>query len=470
MVKYVIHSHTVQVHPPHKWCDEDRSRLEQTLGFPPIWPIDDIDHFTLLVNGQVHTVSVLWLTRKADQSSSTSYNAATALKKWVEFLVNQRGRWKADERYSDVMVATEEDYRAFRKHLTEGPDGIGAERWNQYNTALVSFHKHALTEFNVPLPFGVERFITRDGQVVQKNNFSIRSRSGSSGTALEPDFVDVFLQAAQRVDSSGNEHDSDTSNRDLAFIRHQLATGMRRSSVLLTTHYEIPAAPPNNAPFLEHSVPNATTKNGKGGKGLAFSHHFEAVRAYNQQSHLRSALVAASIKNHKPAVPIVIHDANETSWRFLDPVTGELKKRFWTLTDADVRRRLVDVDGSSPMLHLVRGGTPMSSRTASRIVTDTTEFARQHVDPDFPEGFREHDLRHTFAVHLVMSIFHGLVQNFVDPAEKAFYQPLLIDSAVATVQHALGHSNPATTGIYTRQASAQMLAGIPAHRYLGKRN
>ena len=122
---------SVELVPPHKWCDEDRSRLEQTLGFPPIWPIDDIDHFTLLVNGQVHTVSVLWLTRKVDQSSSTSYNAATALKKWVEFLVNQRGRWDADERYSDVMVATEEDYRAFRKHLTEGPDGIGAERWNQ---------------------------------------------------------------------------------------------------------------------------------------------------------------------------------------------------------------------------------------------------------------------------------------------------------------------------------------------------
>lgn len=65
-------------------------------------------------------MSVQWLTRRADRSSSTSYNAANALKTWVEFLVNVRGRWSADERYSDVMVAIGEGYRTFREQPMEG--------------------------------------------------------------------------------------------------------------------------------------------------------------------------------------------------------------------------------------------------------------------------------------------------------------------------------------------------------------
>jgi hypothetical protein len=43
--------------PPHKWCDEDRLRLERELGFPPTWPIDDIDdieHYTLIATKREH--------------------------------------------------------------------------------------------------------------------------------------------------------------------------------------------------------------------------------------------------------------------------------------------------------------------------------------------------------------------------------------------------------------------------------
>ena len=112
-------------------------------------------------------------------------------------------------------------------------------------------------------------------------------------------------------------------------------------------------------------------------------------------------------------------------------------------------------------------GTPMELDTVSKVVADARDFAVEHIDPSFPDGFRLHDCRHTFAVHMALNTYHGEVARWVDQGSRVAYKEAALVTAIDVVQASLGHSSQTSTQLYLTHAAAQLAANIPVERYIG---
>ena len=462
-------THTVELLTPFTWGKDELETLEKILGEKPRIPLQGCDSWALMINGsRIHTPSYSWLKLRAEKSASTSEKSARHIKFWVEFLLNKPdSRWDADECFSDVMVATEWDLYECKQHCLEGLEWSPSQ-WNQFLSSVKQFHEYLKQRFKVPRPYTLQEVGGRDGQIFTTTGMSMRDNASSSGTSLTPDFADLLLRGALRVDSSGVGHDGPSTPRDVAFINHALATGQRRESLALMTIYEVPPPPTNGSPFVMNRVPDATAKNRKGSISRAFEFRMERVRNYiNAPTFGRGDLVAASIRNHQKGIkgrPLRVHSANASAWTEVDADGVVGRKRAWNDTTADERRRLVDADGSSPLIHLTVKGEPMSVHTASAIVERARKFVIDNLDALFPPDFTLHDCRHTYAVHFALCHYLGELQKW-----DSNYRPALLQNALMMTQASLGHTDPATTSMYVSHAGEQLAAGIPVDRYVGRR-
>ena len=464
-------THTVDLLSPFTWDADKLAALAEILGEPCRIPLKGCDSWALMINGsRVHTPSYSWLKLRANKSASTSEKSARHIKFWVEFLLNKPdSRWDDDECFSDVMVATEWDLYECKQHCLEELEWSPSQ-WNSFLSNVKQFHEYIKERFKVPRPFTLQEVPGRDGQIVTTTGLSVRDNASSSGTPLTPDYADLLLRGASRTDSSGVGHDGPSSPRDVAFINHALAGGQRRESLALMTIYEVPPPPTNGSPFVMARVPDASAKNLKGSISRAFEFRMQRVRNYiNAPTFGRGDLVAASIRNHQKGIkgePLRVHSANASTWTEVDADGVVGQKRAWNDTTADQRRRLVDADGSSPLIHLTMKGKPMSVHTASAIVERARKFVIDNLDDLFPPDFTLHDCRHTFAVHFAICHYLGELQRW-----DSNYRQANLQNALWMTQVALGHTDPASTSMYTSHAQDQMAADppIPVDRYVGRR-
>jgi|FLOH01.1.fsa_nt_gi integrase len=457
--------HDVKVHPPHKGGPGCFDHVALRLGHTLIPGLEGVKQWYITVNGRPHTASFHWLKKRSHQSESTGEASARNLAKYIRFLIDERGLFNDDERYSDVMVVTEDDVLAYKRHCTQGDDRMKPQSWNKIAAAIKLFHIHVHSKdrLDLALPFPLNTVTTQDGYVYQSTGLSVPDKAGSKGTPLTPDFADILLQGAKRLDSNFNEHDGPAVMRDWALVSHALATGMRRESLAMATIYEIPD--PNGTPLVVNLVPDATAKGGAGSQSLAFEYRIKAVRAYIAE--FRPAIAAEGAKHHKPERPLHLLEATNTWWKYADHDGEVTNKRPWAQTDSDMRRRIVLDDGSSPLVHLTMHGTPMELDTVSKVVADARDFAVKHIDQSFPDRFRLHDCRHTFAVHLALACYLGAVARWVDQSSRFAYKPAALVDAIDVVQASLGHSSQTSTQLYLTHAAAQLAANIPAERYIG---
>ena len=456
--------HDVKVHPPHKGGPGCFDQVALRLGHTPIPGLEGVKQWYITVNGRPHTASFDWLKWRSHQSNSTGEASAYNLAKYIRFLIDERDLFNADERYSDVMVATEDDVLAYKRHCTQGDDRMKPQSWNKIAAAIKLFHIHAKGRFQLALPFPLNTVTTPDGYVYQKTGLTVPDKAGAKGTPLTPDFADILLQGAKRLDSNFNEHDGPAAMRDWALVSHALATGMRRESLAMATIYEIPD--PNGTPLVVNLVPDATAKGGAGSQSLAFEYRIKAVRAYIAQ--FRPAIAAKGAhKHHKPQRPLHLLEATHTWWKYADHNGEVTPKHPWAQTDSDMRRRIVLDDGSSPLVHLTMHGTPMELDTVTDAVANARDFAVEHIDPSFPDGFHLHDFRHTFAVHMALTTYHGEVARWVGKSSGVAYKEAALVTAIGVVQASLGHSSLTSTQLYLTHAHVQLAANIPAERYIG---
>lgn len=433
----------------------------------------------ITIDGRVNpsTSYFLWRHCRKSPHLGTATRIASDLRYWLSFLVNDRNLPPFTDHRDPVLLATEDDFAAFyrRSQYPESAapecgrdvdgDAMTSRGWANVRSSTKRLYEHLAKVYQHPMPFDVvevaHRETGRRGTTIV--GYQPRRRSvGSRGTPIDPHFVRVLLQGALRIDANGQQRSYLGADRDQAVLSLGFATGLRRNNLAYVTTYEVPKCVPGL--FTVTRVADFITKGDAGGNAFVFAHHLPPVWDYIEGR--RAELVAS--RRYAPTNPLHIEAADEVKVRYSDPahpVEGT-RTRTWIEADKAFRVRLVNPDGSSPILCLSEyTGEPLAYDSFSNIIEAARNFAADHIEPAFPRSFRIHDLRHTYAVHLVLAIYHGAIARSLPKHRRSDYTVDHLSAALDLVKAALGHASEDSTRLYL--ATAHRFISIPADEFLG---
>ncbi|WP_155892916.1 hypothetical protein [Intrasporangium chromatireducens] len=454
--------------------------VEAALGRSPldIHTVDYVPAPTIRVGERIHepTSYFLWHHCRAHPDLKTAQRRAVELARWLRFLLDDRGLPLLPGRDDPVFAAREADFGAFYRRFHYGvlndagdldrEHVLSSASWRSTRTALKLFYEYLERRYQIPAPFElgtVPHHIT--GRPVRSivGYRPRRAARGSSGLPLEPAYVELLLQAALRIDRDGAQQDYLGADRDHAILALAFASGLRRNNLANVTTYEVPPPAPRRD-FTVMPVADFITKGDAGGDAFVFSHHLPAVWAYIEG---RRAELADS-HSYRPERPLHVVDADERRVLYDNPAEPEnrTRSRAWAQCDAAFRRRLVNPDGSSPVLFLNEyNAYPVAYDSLSNVIEGAREFARTHIDPRFPASFRIHDTRHTYAVHLLLSVYHGVLAKSLAPGRRGEYQVDHLAAALELVKASLGHASESSTRLYL--STAHRFIDLPPEQFIG---
>lgn len=444
----------------HRPVPPDNERLETLLGTAPL-PIQQRRAPWITVAGRNHEAASTWLALKALETDveATVLSHAGRLADWIRFLRDERGLVGHDERSSDVFVATEADFQEYYAvRQARHASALSPTRWRALRSSIKQFHEWLHRRYGTALPFRIKRLATERWRGTAIVGYSAKANVRSRGTPITPEFLSLLVAGAGRYYASGDQALSLAPERDSAFVSLGAASGMRLNSLVHVTTYEIP--PAFDGPFSTILIPSAPAKGYAGSEALAFEHLLTSVRDYIDGA--REELLERG-RPWTPPDAIWIAEADEHGWR-------EHQGRgtiAWDDTDEITRRRLVNPDGSTPLLFLCADrATPITYATGARITAAARKWVREHLEPNFPAAFRTHDLRHTYAVHLTVCIAKGAV-NLHNPWQTdGVGEPIEVAAAVDLAQSSLGHASDESTALYTKHA--YKFLHLPVEAFIGK--
>ncbi len=232
---------------------------------------------------------------------------------------------------------------------------------------------------------------------------------------------------------------------------------MRITPATHLTTYEVPSRSGGDFDWLH--TPAAINKYGRAVRSAAFAPRLEAARVYMAGDR---RVIADHGGGHAPADPLCIVEADgrAVTWRTPDGMTV---RRQWNDVDDKHRRRLVNANGSSPVLWLTQTGSPLSTRQAQHIVKEAVRVASA-ANHTVPAEAHPHSLRHTYATFMV--VMWLIRDDGLYPSGRHRIRFGLVD-AVRHVQRELGHTDERTTHVYTGHVPE--LLGLDPDRIKGKR-
>lgn len=438
---------------------------------------DFVEAPAVLVLGRFHALITHYLRHncQARPNPLTANRVAHDLAAWLRFLCNERGYVAAEGIRDPVLLATRDDFAAYyRKRQYGRPDEMWPPAsWRRSTSAIKRFYEYLLRQYQLSPPFDIVNFRTRDGFSGTKvDGFAPRrAATGSAGQPLTPKFAQLLLMAAWRVHRDGRQDLYRGADRDLALLSLALASGLRRNNLVCITHHEIP--PISSLPLTTMRVASGITKGHAGGDTLVFSHYLPAIYAYIDGA--RADVNART--TYRPPDPLHVTEANPVSVTFRPapaknppevPASGQNTQTMrWTDMGPELRRQLVEPDGSSPVLFLNEyTGSPLAWDSLSNIIETARNFAHTHLEPDFPVTLRLHDLRHTYAVHLTIAIYRDVIAESLPPSRRPDWTVDHLAAAIELVKSSLGHASPASTSLYL--SAAHRFLNIPLDEFLGR--
>lgn len=447
--------------------------VRRALGIDPLpipAPQQSPEPF-LTINGRIHrpTSDFLRTFARARAQADTARRYASDLRSWLDYLCNVRGYHPHEDHRDPVFEATEQDLAAYwrRRQYGEQAHRLSSDGWKNARKAIKRFYEHAQRAYFHPPPFNIRTFQSREGwRGTQIEGYAPRRQNiGSAGTPLTPAWADQLLLGALRLTLDGEQKSFSGSDRDHALISLALGTGMRRQNLVYVTTYEIP--PVTELALTVTQVADLITKNGAGGDALTFTHRLPAVHGYMAGARCDDT----SRQPYRPQRALRLVNADSRRFSFCDPSAEQphfVHTRTWAEADAQLRRRLVNPDGTSPILFLnTLTGAPLAYSSAQHVVADAAAHVRQHINPDFPVDFRLHDLRHTYAVHLTVAIYRDVLRDTLRASARPSDSWVVdhIAQAVELTKTSLGHASGASTKLYVQ--TAHRFLGIPIEHFLG---
>ncbi len=458
-------SHKVKVQVPVAYSGETVAQLigDDVLGF-------DLDDRVLApyvtIDGRVHglTSDFLRTLFSYRPNIATARRMASDLASWLDYLCNVCDLAPFEDSRDPVLLATEEHWARFYRRCQYGVDEelISPDSWRKRSSAIKRLYEYLRARYNHMPPFDIVAFTTTDGYsgTMLAKYRPRRSNTGSAGIPLTPSFVDTLLMGAMRVDMNGQQAFYKGADRDHAIVSLGVGAGLRRNNLACITTYEIPS--PSGLPVTVMRVANRITKGDAGGDAFVFSHRLPAVHGY--MTGARAEAVAR--KPFTPCRPLRIVSADDKSVRFQREGSDEVVSRLWTNLGGDERRRLVDLDGTTPVLFVNEyTGSPLAYDSFSNAIEGARRFAQSNINGDFPDRFRLHDLRHTYAVHLVVAIYKGVLSESVRKDRRSDWVVDHIADAVEFVKASLGHASSGSTQLYIQ--TAYRFLTIPVEEFIG---
>ena len=167
---------------------------------------------------------------------------------------------------------------------------------------------------------------------------------------------------------------------------------------------------------------------------------------------------------YEPENPIWIESADINRWSGYESSGRTYEDMSWHMTGEDLRNRMVDTDGSSPVVFKTGAGKPMSESTAGNITKLARKWTRDHINKHFPEDFTTHDCRHSFAVFMVLVLRAGQLKQLVrDEIQDVVSSNHRTNDAIKQVQAWMGHTSDETTrNTYLTMLTTFELSGVTA--------
>ena len=443
--------------------------VEQCLGEPAL-PLDRSAQILapcITVDGRIHRPTTYFLYQHCASrpNTTTAIRIASDLAGWLRYLCNVRGLPLFEDYRDPVLVATEPDFAAYYRLRQYGTpeEVLTPEGWARASSAIKRLYEYLQRQYQHPAPFEIIKITgksTWQGTTIA--GYSPRTRTtGSAGTPVTPEFAQLLLLGALRIDLNGTQDEYLGADRDHALIALGLASGLRRNNLANITIYELPPVSPLDITTM--GVADRITKGDAGGDTLVFNHYLPAI--WNYVEGPRAELTART--QYRPKRPLTIVKATSKAVHYLDPDSSDVIVARWNLCDEDLRRRLVTEQGASPVLFLNEfTGDPLAYRSLQHSIEGAREFTQSRLNADFPEHFRLHDLRHTYAVHLTVAIYRGVVASAVSEARREDWTVDRVTGAVELVKSSLGHASEASTKLYTQ--AAHRFLNIPLEHFLGR--
>lgn len=421
----------------------------------------------ITVDGRVNTPTSDFLRRHcaARPNQTTARRIASDLAAWLDFLINERGRLTFDDARDPILAADEDDFAAYYRlrQYSDEPRVLTSQAWGKAASAIKRLYEYCQVTYLHPPPFHIVSFTTTSGvRGTTIAKYRPRRRdTGSAGVPLTPSWAELLLAGALRVDLEGQQDLYRGADRDHAIISLALGTGLRRHNLANITTYEVP--PLARGPFTTMRVADRITKGDAGGDALVFSHRLGAVHEYITGARADAVTAASS---HLPEGPLHISTANAAKVTYTGP-DGVERTRRWVDLDASERRRLVNPDGTTPLLFVNEyTGAPLTYSALQHAVAGARSFVIDRIEPDFPPNLRLHDLRHTYAVHLAVSIYRGVLSEAVDAARASDWAVDHVAAAVELVKTSLGHASESSTKLYVQ--TAYRFLTIPREQFVGE--
>jgi integrase len=389
---------------------------------------------------------------------------ANDLASWLSFLCNDCSLTPFEDFRDPALVATEEQFGTYyRKRQYGTPEEMmSSDGWAHAASVIKRFYEHCARRYQHKPPFEITTFHHHQwGKGTTIAGYKPRRRNiGSAGVPLTPEFAELLLMGALRVDLDGHQQAYRGADRDHAIISFALGTGLRRNNLANHTIYEVPAM--CDIPLTTMRVADRITKGDAGGDAIVFIHRLPAVHHYIEGARAETA----QRTKYRPNKPLRVISANAKDVRVRDQDGVERTHLWLHLSDVE-RRQLVTEDDQSPVLFLnENSGKPLAYSSYQHVVDGAADFVREHINKKFPDPFRLHDLRHTYAVHLTIAFYRDVMADIVAPNKRDDWVVDHLHQSVELVKYSLGHLSESSTRLYVQ--TAHRFLGIPLEQFLGR--
>lgn len=370
---------------------------------------------------------------------------------WVRFLSEACAKtvWQADRH--DVVA-----YHRVRRRAEAG-QRISAASWNRAVACLDRLYRWGVQEGLVTEAPFTHRSVWRQGYAGRRAQVAARNdayepaarRAGVSFVTLDDyrRFRDIGLRG--RLPDGGVRAGARDRNgiRNALFTDLLVSTGLRleESSSLFASDLVFTGQHSGRQVWLD--LPDAQTKGDRGRQILVPARLLEQVRAY---INVERAHAVAKFQRRSGwqsiERPIFVHrERHGARLRLLDGGDIALDQ-----LDPDERNRIIvcDSDGtpSEPaVLWLSEIGLPVQPNSWEVVFARASSRCRSF---GFDISITPHQLRHTFAVHMLAMLIQLRLRDAALPAGPMEGYRQLLGDPLQQVQRLLGHANLTTTYIY----------------------